>query len=277
MIRKGRMARKLMRSGLAAVGMLVIVVFVLSAVFAPLIAPYDPLKQNIRARLSPPTGVHLMGTDMLGRDILSRIIHGSRVSLLTGIFVVGTTTFVGVILGGISGYYGGKLDSIVMRITDVVLAFPGIVLALAIAGVLGPGLFNVMIALAITGWPGYCRVMRGQVLSIKGNDFVEAARAIGVTDAGIILRHILPNCLAPIIVMATLGMGRIIVAAAGLSFLGLGAQPPQPEWGAMLNAGRAFILRAPLLSVVPGLAIMLVVLGFNFLGDGLRDVLDPRD
>jgi peptide/nickel transport system permease protein len=266
-----------MRNRLAAVGMLVIVVFVLSAVFAPVIAPYDPLKQNIRARLSPPTGVHLMGTDMLGRDILSRIIHGSRVSLLTGIFVVGTSAFVGVILGGISGYYGGKLDSIVMRITDVVLAFPGIVLALAIAGVLGPGLFNVMIALAITGWPGYCRVMRGQVLSIKGNDFVEAARAIGVTDAGIILRHILPNCLAPIIVMSTLGMGRIIVAAAGLSFLGLGAQPPQPEWGAMLNAGRAFILKAPLLSVFPGLAIMLVVLGFNFLGDGLRDVLDPRD
>jgi peptide/nickel transport system permease protein len=265
-----------MRNKLTVVGILVVGIFVLAGLFAPVIAPHDPLSQNVRASLSGPSRVYFLGADMLGRDILSRLIYGARVSLLTGIFVVGTTALVGVTLGSISGYYGGRLDGIIMRITDVVLAFPGIILALAIAGVLGPGLFNVMVALAITGWPGYCRVMRGQVLSVKEKDFVEAARALGVSDLSIIFRHIIPNSLTPIVVMATLGMGGIILAAAGLSFLGLGAEPPHPEWGSMLNAGRPFLLRAPHLSMFPGITIMLVVLGFNFLGDGLRDILDPR-
>ena len=257
--------------------MLVIAVFVLAAVFAPVISPYDPLEQNLRARLSPPSERHLLGTDDLGRDLLSRIIHGTRVSLLTGIFVVGATTLIGITLGSIAGYYGGRVDDIIMRATDVVLAFPGIILALTISGMLGPGLFNVMLALVITGWAGECRVMRGQVLAIKQRDFVEGARAVGLGDVKIIVRHILPNSLAPILVMATLGMGGIILAAAALSFLGLGAQPPVPEWGAMLNAGRHHLLTSPHLSIFPGVAIMLVVLGFNFLGDALRDVLDPRN
>ncbi len=271
------LVRGLMRNKLTVVGVVVIAMFVLATLLAPVIAPHDPLSQDIRNRLAPLSRVHLLGADELGRDTLSRLIYGARISLLTSIFVVGITMIVGVILGSISGYYGGMLDSIIMRITDVVLAFPGIILALAIAGMLGPGLFNVMVALAITGWPGYCRVMRGQVLSIKEKDFVEAERAVGVSNLAIMFRHILPNAVAPIVVMATLGMGGIILAAAGLSFLGLGAQPPVPEWGSMLNAGRGFILVNPWLSIFPGIAIMLVVLGFNFLGDGLRDVLDPRN
>jgi len=272
----GKILRKLLKDKLARIGLLVILAFVVSAVFATYIAPHDPLEQNLGNSLATPNSVHLLGTDLLGRDILSRLIHGARVSLLTEMFVVGTALIIGCILGSIAGYFGGKIDSGICLLTDVVLTFPGIVLAMAIAGMLGPGLFNAMVALAITGWPSYCRVMRGQVLAMKQRGFVEAARAAGASDFTLLYRHIVPNCLSPVVVMATLGMGGIILAAAGLSFLGLGAQPPTPEWGAMLNEARPFLLRAPHLSMYPGIVIMLVVLGFNVLGDGLRDVLDPR-
>jgi len=217
-----------------------------------------------------------MGTDDLGRCLLSRIIYGARVSLQLGVIVVGIITVIGVTLGLISGYYGGIVDEIIMRLVDVVLAFPGIILALAVAGALGPGLFNVMLALAMVGWTGLARVVRGSVLSVKQKEFVESARALGCSDLHIMTRHILPNVMAPVIVLATLDMAFIILAAAGLSFLGLGAQPPTPEWGSMLNNGRAFMRTAPHLTTFPGLAIMVAVLAFNFLGDGLRDVLDPR-
>ena len=271
-----RTLRRLFADRLARLGMLVILGFLVCAVFAPYIAPRDPLDQDLRATLAPPGPAHRLGTDLLGRDVLSRLIYGARISLLTGIMVVGTAVTIGSTLGSMAGYFGGRLDNLLSRTTDVVLAFPGTILALAIAGMLGPGLFNAMMALAVTGWPSYFRVMRGQVLALKERDFVEAARAAGASDFTIIFRHIIPNCLSPIVVMATLGMGGIILAAAGLSFLGLGAQPPTPEWGAMLNEARPFLLRAPHLSIYPGVAIMLVVLGFNVLGDGMRDVLDPR-
>ncbi|MFC2079297.1 nickel transporter permease [Candidatus Bipolaricaulota bacterium] len=268
--------RRIVKNKLTLVGGLLIAAMIIIALFAPVLAPYDPLKQNIRMRLSPPSTTHFFGTDALGRDVLSRIIYGSRISLLTGIFVVGTAALVGTTLGGLAGYFRGWFDQVVMRIVDVFLAFPGMILALAIAGVLGPGLFNVMIALAITSWPSYCRVVRSVVLSIREKEYVEGARAIGVSDWRIVWRHVLPNCLPPVFVLASMGMGVVILAAAGLSFLGLGAQPPNPEWGSMLNAAKSNIMRAPYLSIFPGLAILVSVLGFNFLGDGLRDVFDPK-
>ena len=268
--------RRLLKDKLARVGLVVIALFVLSALFAPFIAPYDPLQQNLRNSLRPPSASHWLGTDLLGRDILSRIIHGTRISLLTGMFVVSIVSVTGCTLGSLAGYYGGATDRVISQITDVVLTFPGLIVAMAIAGMLGPGLFNAMVALAMTGWPSYCRVMRGQVLAVKQKDYVEAARASGASDLVIITRHIVPNCFSPIVVMATLGMGGIILAAAGLSFLGLGAQPPTPEWGSMLSEARPYLLRSPHLAIYPGLAIMLVVLAFNLVGDGLRDALDPR-
>ena len=264
------------RNRLTLVGAVIIGSMILIAILAPAIAPHDPIKQNIRQRLQPPSTTHLFGTDDLGRDVFSRIIHGARVSLLTGIFVVGVSAVVGTALGGISGYFGGWADKVVMRIVDVVLAFPGMILALAIAGVLGPGLLNVMIALVVTSWPEYCRVVRSIVLSLREKEFIEGARALGVSNWRIIWRHLLPNCLPPVLVLASMGMGVVILAAAGLSFLGLGAQPPHPEWGSMLNAAKSQIMRASYLSIFPGLAILVSVLGFNFLGDGLRDVFDPK-
>ncbi|MEA3293555.1 MAG: nickel transporter permease, partial [Euryarchaeota archaeon] len=216
------------------------------------------------------------GTDNLGRCMLSRIIYGARISLQIGIIVVGITSVIGITLGMIAGYYGGVLDELIMRGVDILLVFPGIILALVIAGILGPGLFNVMLALAIVGWTGYARVVRGVVLSVKEKEYVESARALGVGDWYIITRHILPSCVAPIIVIATLGMAYVILAAAALSFLGLGAQPPTPEWGSMLNNGKNFMRTAPHLTIFPGLAIMITILAFNFIGDGLRDALDPR-
>lgn len=258
------------------VGTALITAFVVVAVFAPVLAPYDPLEQDFLRRASPPSWEHLLGTDALGRDLLSRIMYGARVSLLTGIFVVGSTTLIGVAVGSIAGFVGGRVDDVIMRITDTVLAFPAIILAMTIAGTLGPGLFNVMVALVAVGWAGECRVMRAQVLTVKEREFVEGSRALGVREVTVLVRHVIPNCLSPILVMATLGMGGVILSAAALSFLGLGAQPPMPEWGSMLNAGRTHIFTAPHLTVFPGLAIMLVVLGFNFLGDALRDAFDPR-
>ena len=268
--------QQLKKNKIAIIGLIIIISLAFIALFAPFIAPHDPIEQNLDKRLLTPCREYPMGTDDLGRCLLSRIIYGTRVSLKLGVIVVGIITVIGVTLGLISGYYGGIVDEIIMRLVDVVLAFPGIILALAVAGALGPGLFNVMLALAMVGWTGLARVVRGSVLSIKEKEFVESARALGCSDLHIMTRHILPNVMAPVIVLATLDMAFIILAAAGLSFLGLGAQPPTPEWGSMLNSGRAFMRTAPHLTTYPGLAIMVTVLAFNFLGDGLRDALDPR-
>jgi len=261
---------------IAMVGAVLILVLVLIAVFAPYIAPHDPIEINLKERLLAPNMEYPLGTDNLGRCMLSRIIYGARISLQIGIIVVGITSVIGITLGMIAGYYGGVVDELIMRGVDILLVFPGIILALVIAGILGPGLFNVMLALAIVGWTGYARVVRGVVLSVKEKEYVESARALGVGDWYIITRHILPSCVAPIIVIATLGMAYVILAAAALSFLGLGAQPPTPEWGSMLNNGKNFMRTAPHLTIFPGLAIMITILAFNFIGDGLRDVLDPR-
>ena len=268
--------QQLKRNKIAMIGLVIIVSLALIAIFAPFIAPHDPVEQNLEKRLLSPSGEYPMGTDDLGRCLMSRIIYGARVTLQVGVITVGIITVIGVTLGLISGYCGGIVDEIIMRFVDVVLAFPGIILALAIAGALGPGLFNVMLALAMVGWTGLARVVRSSVLSIKEKEFVESARALGCSDLYIMTRHILPNVMAPVIVLATLDMAFIILAAAGMSFLGLGAQPPIPEWGSMLNGGRAFMRTAPHLTTFPGLAIMVTVLAFNFLGDGLRDALDPR-
>lgn len=271
-----RVFRRLRKHHLALIGAAILLVLVVIAILAPLVSPHDPLEQNLEGRLLLPRTEFPLGTDNLGRCILSRLIHGSRVSLQIGIMVVGITSITGVTLGLIAGYRGGLIDELIMRIVDILLAFPGIILALVIAGILGPSLSNVLLALAIVGWTSYVRVVRGSVLSVKEKEFIESARALGLSDLRIMFRHILPNVMAPVIVMATLGMAHVILAAAALSFLGLGAQPPTPEWGSMLNDGRAFMRTAPHLTVFPGLAIMVTVMAFNLLGDGLRDALDPR-
>ena len=250
---------------------------VLLAIFAPLIAPADPLAIDYAHPAAPPgAGGHLLGTDAVGRDILARLIYGTRISLQVGLVAVGIAATLGTTVGLAAGYYGGWVDSVLMRTVDVFLAFPVIVLAIGIIAVLGPSLGNVVIALGLVAWTTYARVVRGQVLVLRELDFVHAARAMGVGDWRILTRHILPNTLAPIIVLATVGMATAIIAEAALSFLGLGVQPPTPSWGTMLNEGRGFLRTAPHISTFPGLAIMLTVLGFNFLGDGLRDALDPR-
>ncbi|MBI3815817.1 MAG: ABC transporter permease [Nitrospinae bacterium] len=268
---------KAQSSKLIFIGGLIIASLILTAVFAPLIAPYDPKEQNLYEGLNPPDYNHLFGKDRLGRDILSRVIYGSRISLLVGITVVGVSSLIGIIVGSISGYIGGKTDEIIMRLCDIVLAFPGILLAIAIMAVLGPNLNNVLIALCAIGWVGYARLIRGQILSLREREFVLAVDALGGSSSRIIIRHLLPNILSPIIVEATFGMAVAITAEAGLSFLGLGVQPPQPSWGSMLNEGRQFLLIAPHLTVFPGLAIMLTVLSFNFLGDGIRDMMDVKN
>ena len=268
--------RELRNNKLALFGVLILFLLVFIAIFAPFIAPHDPVDQELKKRLSPPSSEYPLGTDHLGRCILSRLLYGARISLPIAMMVVGITFAIGVTTGAISGYLGGIADEIIMRIVDVFLTFPGLILALGIIAALGPGLFNAMIALVIVGWAGYTRIVRGSVLAVKEKEFVEGARGLGASDSYILVRHILPNVIAPVIPMAMLGMGYVILAVAGLSFLGLGAQPPTPEWGAMLNDGRVFMRSAPQLMIFPGLAIMITVLAFNFLGDGLRDVLDPR-
>ncbi|MBT9147694.1 MAG: putative D,D-dipeptide transport system permease protein DdpC [Syntrophomonadaceae bacterium] len=261
---------------LALLGLGVIALIVFAAIFAPFIAPHHYRTQVLEDRLLPPSIIYPLGTDSVGRCLLSRIIYGSRIALMVGVVIVGLQATIGVTLGLISGFYGGRIDIIIMRLVDIMLAFPVIVLALAIAATLGPGLFNVILALGVIGWSDYARVVRGQVLSVKENDYVEAIRATGASDLRIIFRHILPNVVAPIIVMASLGMAGALLAASALSFLGIGAQPPMPCWGAILAGGRGFLRHAWWIATFPGLAIMVTVLGFNFLGDGLRDALDPR-
>ncbi len=267
--------KRIRRHRLALTGLAIIALLSLTAILAPWIAPHNPMEPDLPNRLHSPGKEYPLGTDHMGRCLLSRLIFGTRITLQVGITVVGITSLVGVILGAISGYYGGLIDEIIMRTADVLLAFPGIILALVIAGIMGPSLFSILFALSLIGWTSYARLVRGAVLSVKERDYVEAIRSLGASDIRIIIHHIMPNVMASVVVVATLGMAHVILAAAALSFLGLGVQPPAAEWGSMLNAGRPFLRTAPHTTIFPGLAIMITVLAFNFLGDGLRDALDP--
>jgi peptide/nickel transport system permease protein len=256
-------------------GLAIVLVFVLLAIFAKQIAPYDPLELIRTETKSPPSATHLFGTDNLGRDILSRVIYGARISLTVGLVAVAIAMISGTFLGVIAGFYGHAIDSILMRITDIMLAFPGILLAISIIAILGPSLQNVMVAVGISTIPVYTRTARGSVLKVKNNEYIEAARCVGVSNTAIMWRHILPNMIAPIIVISTVNVGTAILSAAGLSFLGLGAQPPTPEWGAMLSEARLFLRQCWWMATFPGLAIMMVVLSVNLIGDALRELFDP--
>lgn len=262
---------------LAAVGVVLVVFFVICALFAPWIAPQDPAHIDLPTRLSPPSVAHWCGTDEVGRDILSRLIYGSRISMLVGSCVVALSLALGLIIGSVAGYYGGGIDRFVnVVLMNAFLSFPGILLAIAFVAFRGPGIFNLIFALSLGGWVGYARLVRGQVLAAREREFVEAARALGASDLRVIVRHILPNIIQPVIVQAAIGMAGAILAEATMSFLGLGVPPPTASWGAMLNDGRAHLFDAPHLVIFPALAVMLAVLSFNFIGDALRDFLDPR-
>jgi peptide/nickel transport system permease protein len=264
-------------------GLVIIALFFIVAIFAPLIAPYDPREQSsanssqsVQDRLKPSSN-HLLGTDDLGRDVLSRVIHGARISMRVGVTVVLISALIGIVIGSVSGYYGGWVDRFFSGfLFNVFLAFPGILLAIAMVAFLGPGLNNLILALSVIGWVGYARLIRGQVLKVREYDFVTAARALGGNDIRILLRHILPNAIQPLIVQASLGMAGAVLSEASLSFLGLGVPPPAPSWGSMLNDARNFLRVAPHLLIAPGLAVMLTVMAFNFVGDGLREWLDPK-
>jgi peptide/nickel transport system permease protein len=257
-------------------GLGLLVLISLSAILAPQIAPYDPDEVDILNQLQGPNSEHLLGTDLYGRDILSRIFWGGRTTLVVGLISVGIAAFFGIFLGLVSGFYGGAVDSAIMRFVDILLSFPRILLALTIVGMLGPGLLNVMLAVGIASITGYARLVRGTVLSAKEEVYVEAARVIGCQDRRILTRHLLPNVIGPVIVLATLDVASAILAASSLSFLGLGVQPPTAEWGYMLNEGKNYLRAAPWITFFPGMAIMISVLSINMLGDGLRDALDPR-
>jgi peptide/nickel transport system permease protein len=273
---------RLVRRRTALFGLVVVAVVALAALLAPVVAPFDPLAQDIGQRLKEPGWqdaggrVHPLGTDHLGRDILSRIIHGSRIALLVGLAAVLISGVLGMLIGLVAGYFGGKVDDVLMRLADVQLAFPFILLAIAVIGVLGPSLRNIIIVIGVSSWVVYARVVRGEVLSIREREFVHAAVALGSRDWRILARHVLPNAFTPWLVVATLDMARVIVIESALSFLGLGVQPPTPTWGGMLADGRVYLSTAWWLATFPGLAILVTVLGINLFGDGLRDTLDPR-
>src|SRR3954471_24307922 len=271
-----RALRRLLKRKGAVVGMVVIAAFIVLAVFAPLLMPYDPIATSWSLVRKPPSWLHWFGTDELGRDVLARVVYGARASLLAGAISVGIAFGLGVPFGLLSGYRGGFVDALISRITDAMLACPFLILAIALAAFLGPSLLNAMIAIGVAATPIFVRLTRGQVLAVKTEDFVEAARAVGNPHRRILLRHILPNIAAPLIVQATLTIATAIIAESSLSFLGLGQQPPAPSWGSMLNFAKNFISQAPWMAIWPGAAICTVVLAFNLLGDGLRDVLDPR-
>jgi peptide/nickel transport system permease protein len=271
-----RFFRVFLGRAVVAFGMIIILLFVIIAIFAPLIAPYDPYSQDLSNALSHPSKTHLLGTDTVGRDTFSRVIYGTRVSLLIGLIVVTIACTLGMTLGLVAGYFGGWTHLIVMRLIDALMSFPMVVLALVVAALLGGGIKNVIIALSIATVPIYTRLMCGQVLTVKENDYITAAHSMGASDIRIILRHIAPNCIPPIIVQITLMLGSVILAEAGLSFLGIGITSPTAAWGSMVNDGREYLLTLPVLSLAPGFAIMLVVFAFNMVGDGLRDALDPR-
>lgn len=269
--------RRIRKNTFLTVGLLMFSTILICAVFSNIIAPYSPYDSDIKNRLTPPSRSHFFGTDEFGRDILSRVIYGTRISLVVGVVAVGISTFLGVLIGALAGYYGGKLDGFLMRIVDSMLSFPAILLALSIVAILGPGLVNLMIAIGIVYTGGFARVVRSTVLSVKEEDFIEASKALGFADYLIIKENILPNISSTIIVQATVFLAYSVLAEAGLSFLGLGVQPPTPSWGEMLSAGRLHIHTSPWITIFPGLAISFMVLAFNFLGDGLRDLLDPKN
>ncbi|WP_028794202.1 ABC transporter permease [Thalassobaculum salexigens] len=267
----------LARNPLAMLGLAIVVCLILAAIFAPLLAPYDPIAQDLQRRLLPPgTPGNLLGTDELGRDILSRLLYGARITLYVVALVVVTAPVFGLLVGTVAGYAGGWVDTVLMRFTDIFLAFPRLVLALAFVAALGPGIGNAVLAIALTSWPPYARIARAETLTIRNSDFISAIRLQGASPLRIVTGHVVPLCLSSVIVRVTLDMAGIILTAAGLGFLGLGAQPPLPEWGAMISTGRLYILDQWWVATMPGLAIFTVSLGFNLLGDGLRDALDPR-
>jgi ABC-type dipeptide/oligopeptide/nickel transport system permease subunit len=269
--------QRLVRNRLAMVGLTIIVLLFLIAVFAPVIAPYEPNKQNLQESLTPPGPTHLLGTDKHGRDVLSRMIYGTRIALLVGFLPQFVSLMLAIVLGLVSGYYGGWVDDVIMRLADAFFAFPSLLFMMALMFVLGSkqGLLGIVLGLGIVGWAGRARIMRGQVLSIRERAYVESARAVGANTSRIVFRHILPNCLAPLIVSTTMSIPGAIMAEAGLSFIGLGVAPPTATWGQMLQTGREYLRQLPWLSIWPGLAILITVLSFNLFGDGLRDALDP--
>lgn len=268
--------RALRGNRLAVAGAAVVVLLVVAGIAGPWLAPYDPLAQDLGRSLESPSADHWFGTDSFGRDILSRVLYGARISLLVGVVSQTIAFALGVLLGVVSGYYGGRIETVIMRLADITLAFPTLLLLIAITAAFQPSLTVVFLAIGIVGWAGLARLVRSQALVVRELDFVQAARALGMTDGRLLARHVLPNCLAPAIIAVTLGMAGAILLEAALSFIGLGAQPPTPSWGSMISDGRDFLRTAPWMSVFPGLAIGLVVLGFNLFGDGLRDAMDPR-
>lgn len=274
--RSYRVWRALIRNPLAVVGAIIILALVILALFAPFFATHSPYTGQLTQRLLPPSGAYLLGTDELGRDIWSRIVYGARITLVIVLLVAAIAAPLGLVLGAISGYFGGWTDRILMGITDVFLSMPKLILALAFVAALGPGIENAVIAIAITSWPAYARIARAETLTLRNSEFIAAVRLQGASALRVILRHIIPLCTSSVIIRVTLDMAGIILTAAGLGFLGLGAQPPLPEWGAMISRGRSFILDQWWVATMPGFAIVIVSLGFCFLGDGLRDVLDPK-
>ncbi len=274
---RNRALAKFLANPTAIAGAVIVGVFVLLAIFAQFVAPFDPNKTNFLMLRKPPSATHWLGTDEIGRDILSRLIHGGIASLYAGVVSVAIALSIGIPIGLVAGWYGGWSDALISRATDALLAVPFLILAIALAAVLGPSLTNAMIAIGLSQVPIFVRLTRGQVLAVKTEDFVEGARAVGVANVRILLRHVTPNIMAPLLVQATLTVATAIIAEASLSFLGLGQQPPAPSWGSMLNTAKNYMDSAPWMSISPGLAICLVVLGFNLLGDGLRDALDPRE
>lgn len=271
-----RFRRRLLRNRAVGVGLVVLTAFIVMAVAAPWIAPFDPLEGDLMSRLQSPSAEHPLGTDQQGRDMLSRVIAGSRVALMVGFVAVGIGLLFGGTLGIVAGYLGGRTDAVIMRAMDVILAFPWLLLVIAVVSILGPNLTNAMLAIGITIVPQYARLLRSVVLSTRENDFVQAARALGARDARIVLRHVTPHTYAQTIVLSTVTLGKAILAEAGLSFLGLGVQPPTPSWGNMIAVGQDYLMSHPYLSIVPGVAVMLVVIALNVVGDGLRDALDPK-
>ncbi|MBE3590531.1 MAG: ABC transporter permease [Firmicutes bacterium] len=271
-----RVWRALRGNALAMTGLLIIAFFAFLAVFGPYLAPYSPTEPDLDHILQPPGGAHLLGTDDTGMDILSRVLFGARIDFLSALLIVAVSMALGTAIGTVAGWLGGFWDDVLMRMTDMFLAFPSLILAMAIAAVLKPSLTNALLAISVTYWPVYARLARGQILSLKEREFVEAARAVGLGGARIVLRHVLPNAFAPVLIQATLDMGAVLLIAAGLSFIGFGAQPPTPEWGRMVSDGRSYLQTQWWISTFPAIAILLLALGFNFLGDALRDLFDPR-
>lgn len=274
---RGReIAEILFRNKLTLAGFLLVGLVAAIGVLAPVIAPYDPNFMNMPERLQAPSAAHLFGTDEMGRDILSRVMYGARISIAVGVIIVAVSAAIGVVLGSVSGYFGGKADQAVLAVTDMILAFPSMVLALALTAAMGPGLLNTMLAVIIVRIPMYTRLMRGQVLAVKEQQYVRAARTFGEKPFWIVARHIVPNCLTPLMVQMTLGIGDAILIASSMSFIGLGAQPPTPEWGAMISTARVYAIDQWWYVAFPGLSILITIMGFNLIGDGIRDILDPR-